>query len=173
MALFCLNMLEIALVLGEHRSPAYEDMCTKFLEHFAYIATAIYDRGLWDDDDGFYYDVLRIEDERIPLRVRSVVGLLPLCAVTTLSADAAARPSSPPTSTGSSSTAPSSPATSTVATCGPAPRAGCWPSSARSGWPASSTGCSTRTSCSRRTASARSPPATARSRSCCTSPAWP
>ena len=85
MALFCLNMLEIALILGEHRSPAYEDMCTKFLEHFAYIATAIHDRGLWDDDDGFYYDVLRIGDERIPLRVRSVVGLLPLCAVTTLS----------------------------------------------------------------------------------------
>ena len=85
MALFCLNMLEIALILGEHRSPAYEDMCTKFLEHFAYIATAIHDHGLWDDDDGFYYDVLRIGDERIPMRVRSVVGLLPLCAVTTLS----------------------------------------------------------------------------------------
>ena len=66
MALFCLNMLEIALILGEHRSPAYEDMCTKFLEHFAYIATAIHDRGLWDDDDGFYYDVLRIGDERDP-----------------------------------------------------------------------------------------------------------
>ena len=85
MAMFCLNMLEIALILGEHRSPAYEDMCTKFLEHFAYIATAIHDHGLWDDEDGFYYDVLRIGDERIPLRVRSVVGLLPLCAVTTLS----------------------------------------------------------------------------------------
>jgi hypothetical protein len=83
MALFCLNMLEIALVLAE-RSPAYEDMCTKFLEHFAYIATAIHDRGLWDDEDGFYYDVLRMGDERIPLRVRSMVGLLPLCAVTTI-----------------------------------------------------------------------------------------
>ena len=83
MALFCLNMLETALVLAEH-SPAYEDMCTKFLEHFAYIATAIHDRGLWDDEDGFYYDVLRMGDQRIPLRVRSMVGLLPLCAVTTL-----------------------------------------------------------------------------------------
>ncbi len=83
MALFCLNMLEMSLVLAEH-SPAYEDMCTKFLEHFAYIATAIHERGLWDDDDGFYYDVLRVGDERIPLRVRSMVGLLPLCAVTTL-----------------------------------------------------------------------------------------
>jgi hypothetical protein len=84
MALFCLNMLEIALVLAEHRSPAYEDMCTKFLEHFSYIATAIHERGLWDDEDGFYYDVLRIGDERIPLKVRSMVGLLPLCAATTL-----------------------------------------------------------------------------------------
>jgi hypothetical protein len=83
MALFCLNMLEISLVLAE-QSPAYEDMATKFLEHFAYIATAIHDRGLWDDDDGFYYDVLRMGDERIPLRVRSMVGLLPLCAVTTV-----------------------------------------------------------------------------------------
>ena len=174
MALFCLNMLEIALVLGERRSPAYEDMCTKFLEHFAYIATAIDDRGLWDDDDGFYYDVLRIGDERIPLP-RPLRGR-PVAAVRGHDPRARGRwqrcPGSPPTSTGSSSTAPSSPATSTIATCGPAPRAGCWPSSARSGWPASSTGCSTRTSCSRRTASARSPPATARSRSCCTSPAW-
>jgi hypothetical protein len=59
-------------------------MCTKFLEHFAYIATAIHDRGLWHDDEGFYYDVLRLGGERIPLRVRSMVGLLPLCAVTTL-----------------------------------------------------------------------------------------
>ena len=83
MALFCLNMLEISLTLTD-RSPAYEDMCTKFLEHFAYIATAIHERGLWDDEDGFYYDVLRLGDERIPLRVRSMVGLLPLCAVTTL-----------------------------------------------------------------------------------------
>jgi hypothetical protein len=83
MGLFCLNMLEISVILAE-RSPAYEDMCTKFLEHFAYIATAIHERGLWDDDDGFYYDVLRMAGHRIPLRVRSMVGLLPLCAVTTL-----------------------------------------------------------------------------------------
>jgi hypothetical protein len=86
MALFCLNMLEMALLLTE-RSPAYEDMCTKFLEHFAYIATAIHERGLWDDEDGFYYDVLRLGDDSIPLRVRSMVGLLPLCAVTTLGRD--------------------------------------------------------------------------------------
>src|SRR5438874_5458728 len=84
MAMFCLNMLEISVVLAERRALAYEDMCTKFLEHFAYIATAINERGLWDQDDGFYYDVLRLHDETIPLRVRSMVGLLPLCAVTTL-----------------------------------------------------------------------------------------
>jgi hypothetical protein len=83
MALFCLNMLEISLTLADH-SPAYEDTCTKFLEHFAYIATAIHDRGLWDEDDGFFYDVLRIGDDRIPLKVRSMVGLLPLCATTTI-----------------------------------------------------------------------------------------
>jgi hypothetical protein len=83
MALFCLNMLEISLLLTE-RSPAYEDMCTKFLEHFAYIATAIHERGLWDEDDGYYYDVLRLGDDSIPLRVRSMVGLLPLCAATTI-----------------------------------------------------------------------------------------
>jgi hypothetical protein len=83
MALYCLNMLELALLLTE-RSGAYEDMCTKFLEHFAYIATAIHERGLWEDEDGFYYDVLRMGADRIPLRVRSMVGLLPLCAVTTI-----------------------------------------------------------------------------------------
>jgi hypothetical protein len=77
-------MLEIALILAEHRSRAYEDMCTKFLEHFAYIATAIHERGLWVEEDGFYYDVLRIGDQAIPMRVRSMVGLLPLCAATTL-----------------------------------------------------------------------------------------
>ncbi|MCU1345796.1 MAG: hypothetical protein JWL70_2062 [Acidimicrobiia bacterium] len=84
MALFSLNMLEIALVLAEYRSPAYEDMCTKFLEHFAYIAAAINDQGLWDDADGFFYDVLRIGNQSTSLKVRSMVGLLPLCAVTTL-----------------------------------------------------------------------------------------
>ncbi len=82
MAMYCLNMLEIALVLAEH-DPTYEDMATKFLEHFAYIATA--SEALWDDEDGLYHDVLHLDDgSRIPLRVRSVVGLLPLAATTTL-----------------------------------------------------------------------------------------
>ncbi len=84
MAMYCLNLLEIALVLTEH-DDTYEDLATKFFEHFTYIATAIHDRGLWNEEDGFYYDVLAFETgERVPLRVRSMVGLLPLCATTTL-----------------------------------------------------------------------------------------
>jgi len=85
MGMYCLNLLEISLVLAEHDA-AYEDMATKFLEHFSLIAKAIHDRGLWDEQDGFYYDVLQTGNERQPLRVRSMVGLLPLCAATTLGA---------------------------------------------------------------------------------------
>ena len=84
MAMYCLNMLEMALLLAE-RDSAYEDVATKFLEHFALIATAARDQGLWDQTDGFFYDVLSAADgRRIPMRVRSLVGLLPLCATTTL-----------------------------------------------------------------------------------------
>jgi hypothetical protein len=84
MAMYCLNLLEISLVLTEH-DESYEDLTTKFFEHFTYIATAMHDRGLWNEEDGFYYDVLAFESgERVPLRVRSMVGLLPLCATTTL-----------------------------------------------------------------------------------------
>ncbi len=84
MGMFCLNLLEMATTLAEH-DKAYEDLATKFFEHFAYIATAIHDRGLWDDGDGFYYDVLRYPDgDQVPMRVRSMVGLLPLCATMTL-----------------------------------------------------------------------------------------
>ena len=82
MAMYCLNLLEIALVLAEH-DRVYEDMATKFLEHFAYIATA--SEALWDEEGGFYHDVLHLDGgDRVPLRVRSVVGLLPLAATTTL-----------------------------------------------------------------------------------------
>jgi len=84
MAMFCLNMLEIAIVLGEHDA-SYEDMAIKFFEHFAYIAGATATQGLWDEKDGFYYDVLHARSgERVPLRVRSLVGLIPLCAVTVI-----------------------------------------------------------------------------------------
>ncbi len=86
MALFCQNMVEIAVELTLHR-PVYQEMCLKFVEHFLWIASALMhggrDAGMWDEEDGFFYDVLRLPDGRSQrLKVRSVVGLLPLCAVT-------------------------------------------------------------------------------------------
>ena len=84
MAMYCQNLLELALRLAEH-DPTYEDMATKFFEHFALIASALNDKGLWNDEDGFYYDVLHLGDGAVvPLKARSIVGLLPLAAVTTL-----------------------------------------------------------------------------------------
>jgi hypothetical protein len=86
MALYCQNMLEIAAELAMEM-PAYADMCMKFAEHYLWIASSMLrgggDSGMWDEEDGFFYDVLRRPDgsaER--LKVRSLVGLLPLCAVT-------------------------------------------------------------------------------------------
>jgi hypothetical protein len=86
MVLFCQNMLEIAVQLAMER-PAYADMSVKFMEHFLWIASAMMhagnDTGMWDEEDGFFYDVLRLPDGRSQrLKVRSMVGLLPLCAVT-------------------------------------------------------------------------------------------
>jgi hypothetical protein len=86
MALFCQNMIEIAAELTMHR-PVYVDMCLKFVEHFMWIATALMhaggDVGMWDEEDGFFYDVLKLPDGRAErLKVRSMVGLLPLCAAT-------------------------------------------------------------------------------------------
>jgi hypothetical protein len=92
MAFFSLNMLEIALELSA-RDAVYEDMALKFLEHFLYIAGAMDRLGdhndeLWDEADGFYYDVLRLPDgSAVRLKVRSLVGLLPLCAATIVEAD--------------------------------------------------------------------------------------
>ena len=84
MARYCLDLLEMALTLARH-DPTYVDVATKFFEHFAYISTAIVEEGLWDDEDGFFYDLLHLDDETlVPLRVRSMVGLLPLCAVLSL-----------------------------------------------------------------------------------------
>ena len=87
MAFFCLTMLSISLELALEK-PAYEDIASKFFEHFVNICDAINSlggTGLWDDEDGFYYDQLIINHENpIPLRIRSLVGLLPLCAVTVL-----------------------------------------------------------------------------------------
>jgi hypothetical protein len=92
MGMFCLNMLAIALELARTR-PAYEDVATKFFEHFIYIADAINNLGggdmsLWDERDGFFYDALHTpDDHHIRLRIRSFVGLIPLFAVETLEPD--------------------------------------------------------------------------------------
>ena len=86
MAFFCQNMLQIGTELAAY-DPAYEDLAIKFVDHFCWIALAMNrpDGGLWDEEDGFYYDVLRFPDGRLtPLKVRSVVGLLPLCATTVI-----------------------------------------------------------------------------------------
>jgi hypothetical protein len=82
MALYCLSMLEIALVLADG-DPAFEDVAVKFFEHFTMISTAINDRGLWDEQDGFYYDSVRrpADGAAWPVKVRSMAGLIPLCAV--------------------------------------------------------------------------------------------
>lgn len=83
MAFYCSTMLAIALELAR-KDPAYEDVASKFFEHFMAITVAINSLdncGLWDEEDGFYYDHLHIDDRFIPLRVRSLVGLLPLIAV--------------------------------------------------------------------------------------------
>jgi hypothetical protein len=87
MAFYCLTMLSIALELATFNH-AYEDIASKFFEHYVNITDAINSlggTGLWDEEDGFYYDQLIINQESpIPLRIRSLVGLLPLCAVTVL-----------------------------------------------------------------------------------------
>ncbi|WP_243312948.1 MGH1-like glycoside hydrolase domain-containing protein [Fundidesulfovibrio agrisoli] len=87
MAFFCQNMIEICAELVEE-DPFYEDLCTKFLEHFLWIASAVNQgggEGMWDEEDGFYYDILRLPDGSAQrLKVRSMVGLLPLCAVTVI-----------------------------------------------------------------------------------------
>jgi hypothetical protein len=84
MAMYCISMLEMALRLADHEQ-TYEDVAIKFYEHFAYIAEAMHSQGLWDVDDGFFYDVIRFPDGSfLPLKVRSMVGVVPLLAVTTL-----------------------------------------------------------------------------------------
>jgi hypothetical protein len=83
MAFFAQNMLELAIEIAVH-DPAYEELAAKFVDHFLWIAHAISQvgpDGMWDEEDGFFYDVLRLPDgSAMPLKVRSMVGLLPLCA---------------------------------------------------------------------------------------------
>ena len=90
MGMYCLNMLTIALELAM-TEPAYEDIATKFFEHFVYIAGAINTRteeGLWDEEAGFFYDALRLPDgSKISLQINSFVGLIPLFAVESLDAE--------------------------------------------------------------------------------------
>ncbi|MGH7308988.1 MAG: MGH1-like glycoside hydrolase domain-containing protein, partial [Candidatus Rokuibacteriota bacterium] len=86
MALFCQNMIEISGELAMHR-PGYTEMAMKFVQHYLWIASAMMrageGTGMWDEADGFFYDVLRLPDGSAQrLKVRSMVGLLPLCAVT-------------------------------------------------------------------------------------------
>ncbi len=88
MAMYTLNLLAIALELAAHK-PAYEDVASKFFEHFVHITRAMNHLGadirLWDETDGFYYDVLRLPDGRHrAIQIRSMVGLIPLFAVETL-----------------------------------------------------------------------------------------
>ncbi len=88
MAMFCLNMLAIALELAQH-DQSYEDVATKFFEHFLAIANAMNHVGrhkisLWDSHDGFFYDVLNLNGQQTPMRIRSIVGLIPLFAVETI-----------------------------------------------------------------------------------------
>lgn len=85
MALFSQNMLEMAVEIAT-QDPSYQDMVMKFVEHFYFIASAMNkpgNDGMWDEEDGFYYDLLRLPDgSGQRLKVRSLVGLLPLCATT-------------------------------------------------------------------------------------------
>jgi hypothetical protein len=96
MAFYCQCMLEMALILCEYDS-MYEEVAFKFVQHFMWIAFAMDRIGdchdeMWDEQDGFFYDVLRLPDGRATrLKVRSLVGLLPLCASTVFEADAATK----------------------------------------------------------------------------------
>lgn len=89
MSFYCTSMLGIALELATDR-PAYEDVASKFFEHFVQISDAVHGvstEGLWCEDDGFYYDQLVVDGKHIPLRIRSIVGLIPLIAVEVLKED--------------------------------------------------------------------------------------
>ena len=96
MGSYCLSMLKIALELAKE-NPVYQDVATKFFEHFLRIARAMTEEGghgrsLWDEEDGFFYDALHLPDgQLVSLKVRSMVGLLPLFAVDTIEPDLLAR----------------------------------------------------------------------------------
>ena len=174
MALFSQNMLELAVELAVH-DPTYEDMVFKFVEHFYYIAAAMNRPGadgMWDEEDGFYYDILRLPDgSATRLKVRSLVGLLPLCATTVIEKS---QRESIPKAMGHiqercagcpSSRRPSTPPARAISAW---PNGGFWRSSTRTGSAGSSRRCSTRTNSSGPTASARSRGSTSGTRTSCT-----
>src|SRR6202023_370243 len=87
MGFFCTSMLRIALELARHHNRAYEDVASRFLEHFVFISDSLNNlggRGLWDDADGFYYDQLLVNGKSTPLKLRALIGLIPLLAVQVL-----------------------------------------------------------------------------------------
>jgi hypothetical protein len=91
MAMFSLNMLRISLELSK-TNPIYQDLATKFFEHFLYIAQSMTNMGckgfgLWNEEDGFYYDALHLENKIYSLKIRSMVGLIPLFAVEVLESE--------------------------------------------------------------------------------------
>jgi hypothetical protein len=91
MAMYCLNMLSIALELA-CEEPEYEDVASKFWEHFVHIARAMNTMGLWNEEDGLFYDVLHLPDgQKVPMKVRSLVGLIPLFAVESFEPDLLAK----------------------------------------------------------------------------------
>jgi hypothetical protein len=96
MAFYCQNMLDMALILSEYDA-MYEEVAFKFVQHFMWISYAMDRMGehhdeMWDEQDGFFYDLLRLPDgQAMRLKVRSLVGLLPLCASTVFEADAVTR----------------------------------------------------------------------------------
>jgi len=149
MALYSQWMLQIAADLAKH-DPVYVDMALKFVSHFVWIAVAMNppegDTALWDEQDGIYYDVIRMPDgQTIPLKVRSLVGLLPMCAATVFDGELIERHPGLPERLEE----------------GPTPKAGDSPrSSTRHGCGGSSRSCSTRRSSSAPTESAQSPAAT-------------
>lgn len=162
MALYCQTMLQIALELVRHDPTGYEDHVLKFAEHFLWISAAVHRTGgdgLWDEEDGFFYDVLRLPDGRATrLKVRSVWGCC-RCAP---------RPCCGPDSWPGCAASVTGCTASSTATP-PCRRAwhrrwrarragrGCCPSSTRNGWSACCPGCCPRRSSSARTASGRSP----------------
>lgn len=80
MGMFCLNMLSMALELSVH-DDAYADVASKFFEHFLYIADALNSSDMWDEEDGFYYDILRYPSSSERVKVRSIVGVIPLLGI--------------------------------------------------------------------------------------------